>query len=342
MKESFSNICIIGAGSIGTAIGNVLASTNHSPITLITIEKDVKDSINSNHINHKYFPNIILNRNLIATTSNEPMKKAGILFLAIPSVNTVDFIANNKHFIHKNALIINFAKGFGKEHKTITECLEGLVNNPVCSLKGPTFAREIFNGSPTAFTFASKDPTHFKVLSSIFADTNIHLDFSTDVVGTEILSILKNIYAIVLGIVDAHFDSPNLRFLILTKAFDEMKRIHLLLGGKENTIFNYCGYGDFSLTALNDLSRNRTLGLLIGKGFFIENISDKVVLEGKIAVNIFIEQFSNINHADRKFPILYELYKVFNNNYNTSNFVNHILKLIDSRTTANNIHSSKQ
>ena len=110
-----------------------------------------------------------------------------------------------------------------------------------------------------------------------------------------------------------------------------MHRILLLMKGEEKTLFKYCGFGDFSLTALNDLSRNRTLGLLIGKGFFIDNISDKVVLEGKNAVNIFVDKLHNLNKTESDFPILYELFKVFNNNYNISHFVNHLLKKIDSR-----------
>ncbi|MFH1936041.1 MAG: NAD(P)H-dependent glycerol-3-phosphate dehydrogenase, partial [Bacteroidota bacterium] len=155
-------------------------------------------------------------------------------------------------------------------------------------------------------------------------------DFSPDITGVEILSILKNIYAIVLGIVDAQFNSPNLRFLILTKAFREMRRILLHFGGAEETMFNYCGYGDFTLTALNDLSRNRTLGLLIGKGFFTEHVSHELVLEGKTAVNIFYEELSQKLPVDQQFPIIAELYKIFNNSYDISSFVNSILSLKES------------
>ena len=86
----------------------------------------------------------------------------------------------------------------------------------------------------------------------------------------------------------------------------------------------YCGYGDFSLTALNDLSRNRTLGLLIGKGFFTRDISDKVILEGKIAVNVFTEEISRSSGME-DYPIIGELYKVFNNGYDISAFVSRIL-----------------
>ena len=91
-------------------------------------------------------------------------------------------------------------------------------------------------------------------------------------------------------------------------------------------MFKYCGYGDFGLTALNDLSRNRTLGLLIGKGFFVDDISDKVVLEGKIAVNVFCNEISGSNSLNGKFPIISELYKLFNQEYDISKFVSNIIE----------------
>ena len=140
------------------------------------------------------------------------------------------------------------------------------------------------------------------------------------------LSILKNIYAIVVGVVDAQFESPNLKFLVFTKAFKEMRSLLLLFGGSKKTLFNYCGIGDFALTALNDLSRNRTLGLLIGKGFFTDYISEKVVLEGRIATNIFYEELVNLKVDPLEYPILNELYQVFNADYDISEFVGNLLK----------------
>ncbi|HQB47874.1 MAG TPA: hypothetical protein PK785_03310, partial [Bacteroidales bacterium] len=100
----------------------------------------------------------------------------------------------------------------------------------------------------------------------------------------------------------------------------------ILFGGKKKTLFNYCGVGDFALTALNDLSRNRTLGLLIGKGFFTDNISEKVVLEGRIAVNILYNRLLEMGLDTQEFPIIYELYKVFNGTYDISSFVINLLK----------------
>jgi len=317
-------IVIAGAGSIGTALGNTLTKAGHQ-VTLHTIEEHVAESINKEHVNPDYFPNSPLHPELKASVEISVLNEAKLLFLAIPSIITVDFVLQNKDHIADNVLLINLAKGFGCGKMTITACLEKMIGNPLCTMKGPTFAREIMNTNPTAMTFAARDETHFGMIGDLFEETPIFLDFTTDVEGVEYLSILKNIYAIILGIVDANFDSPNLRFLILTRAFDEMRRIMTGLGGNESSMFRYCGYGDFSLTALNDLSRNRTLGLLIGKGFFTRDISDNVVLEGKMAVSTFCEMILE-NSASDEYPLIFELHKIFNNNYDLSSFVGNILK----------------
>lgn len=326
MNQSLLNICIIGSGSIGTALGNVLAKKKMHNVTLLSIEEDVVHSINETRHNQKYFANIKLSKHLKATMDTSILKKADIIFLAIPSIVTVDYVQSLADLIDNNAILLNMAKGFSKEKKTITESLEAFLPNPICSFKGPTFARELIQKLPTGFTVGSKDPSHHGLFREVFTDTPVYIDFTEDVKGVEILSILKNIYAIAAGIVDAHYNSPNLRFLFLTRAFDEMRQILLRSGGKQETMFRYCGFGDFSLTALNDLSRNRTLGLLIGKGFFTDDISDKVLLEGRIAVNVFCDDIASRNNLECNFPIITELFKVFNEKYDVSKFVNKLLK----------------
>ena len=320
-------IVFIGSGAISTAIGNVLAEKEKYNIQLLSIEEDVIGSINKAHVNVKYFPNIRLHPALRATSDLSVLKNAEIIFLGIPSNVTINYLEKNKHSINKDAVLVNLAKGFGKEHRTIPQCTSKIIDNPIISMKGPSFAREIINQMPTAFTIASKKDKYFDTFSEVFGYTNIYLDFTNDVIGTELASILKNIYAIIMGIVDAHFDSPNLRSLVLTNAINEMRYVISKFGGKEDTMFHYCGFGDFSLTALNDMSRNRTLGLLIGKGFFTDYISEKVTLEGKIAVNIFIDEILKKFFIKAKNLMMYELYRVFNEeNYDLANFVNNILK----------------
>lgn len=318
------DIIFIGAGAIATALGNVLARSRKTEIHMITVEGDVAESINRDHLNYKYFPSVPLENNLVASSDFSKLEQRAVVFIAIPSVVTVDFLIDKN--IHPESLLVNLAKGFGSCSLTIIECLEKSLPNPVCSLKGPSFAREIINNQPTSFTVGSARYEDFEVLRSLFSKTNIYLDYSGDVAGVEYLSILKNIYAIAIGVVDAQYDSLNLKFMIFTRAMNEIKFILDCFGGKEDTLFRYCGFGDFGLTALNDLSRNRTLGLLIGKGFFTDNISDKVVLEGRIAVNVFMEKIRNLQADLNRLPIFREIYRVFNqNSYPVNNFVNNIL-----------------
>lgn len=324
-EEKQKTVVILGAGSLGTALGHTLAEKDTLKVILLTIEEGVADSINNQHINQKYFPTIRLNRKLKATLGTYVLRDADMLFLAIPSVAVVDYLLENRQYLNKATVLVNLAKGFGTKNQTITDSLKENFENPVCTLKGPAFARDMISGSPTAFTLASDDPNLREVFDEVFADTSIYFDFTQDVTGVEILSILKNIYAIIVGIVDAHYNSANLRFLFLTRAFNEMRNVLMFFGGQQETLFRFCGYGDFSLTALNDLSRNRTLGLLIGKGFFTEDISSKVVLEGRLAVNIFYDKLHSAGITDEQIPLMMELYKVFNQNYPVQELIRTIL-----------------
>lgn len=330
MKHAVDQITFIGAGSIATALGNILAGKGTHQVLLHSIDPEVVDDINTRGKNNKFFPALTLHPALKATTDHHTLEKAGVIFLAIPSVVLVDYLESIRSFIPEQTILVNLAKGFGKGQKTICQCLTEQFPNPVCTMKGPSFARDIISLLPTAFTLGYEDPPQMNKLAGIFEKSSIFLDFTNDITGVEILSILKNMYAVVMGIVDAQFNSANLRFLVLTKSFREMRKILLHYGGHKKTLFNYCGYGDFTLTALNDLSRNRTLGLLIGKGFFTEHISHELVLEGKTAVNIFYEDLSKSLSVEDQFPIIAELYKIFNQSYTISSFVDSLLSMQES------------
>ena len=326
--KKMQNIVFLGAGSIGTALGNSLAVRSDLNVSLLSIEKDVVETISKSHINQKYFPNIRLNHALNATTDQNILKDADIVFIAIPSVAVVDYMQVIRLLLPEKAILVNLAKGFGCHDQIISQCLAEHLPNPVCALKGPSFAREIVNNSPTSFTLASTDMELCKLLEPLFNETNIFVDTSTDLLGVEILSIIKNIYAILIGIVDAHFNSPNLRFMMFTRAFNEMRKILIHFGGHEETMFHYCGIGDFGLTALNDLSRNRTLGLLIGKGFFNEGIPNKVVLEGRIAMSIILKKLVESEMPETGYHMMLQLDKVFAGNTDIAGFVN---KMINER-----------
>ena len=326
MNATPEKVVIIGAGTIGTAIGNVLSENRKAKVTLHSIEKEIVEGINATGMNMKYFPQLHLHPGLKATTDNKVLGNAELIFLAIPSGVLIDYLRSLKDQINPRAVILNLAKGFGNGHKTIYRCFREEFNNPFCSFKGPSFAREIINRMPTGFTLGCENKKIEKLVVSLFAGTSVSIDITRDIEGVEILSILKNIYAIVIGIVDAFYNSPNLRFLVLTRAFKEMRTVLLHFGGNEDTLFKYCGFGDFTLTALNDLSRNRTLGLLIGKGFFTENVSHELVLEGQVAVTIFYEEISKYRDVETEFPIISGLHKVLYQKTGIPSFVNSLLK----------------
>jgi glycerol-3-phosphate dehydrogenase (NAD(P)+) len=315
----------VGAGSFGTALGNILAINKNNNVTLLARSTEVVDQISKFGLNSKYFPHITLNNLLNATCDTEIITSSDLIFLAIPSNSVLHYIKKTKVHIMEDTIIVNLSKGFGETGNTMVEDLKTIVNNPIVSLKGPTFSMELINNMPSAFTCAA-DKKYFTKVEEVFERTNVHLDFSEDFRGVELLSSLKNIYAIYVGIIDAHFNSANVRFLALTQCFNEMKNLLLFFGGKEETLFKYCGFGDFGLTALNDLSRNRTLGLMIGKGFLSSNADNSVILEGKRSLKILYEKLPN----DRlnEYPIISALYALLCDTDNIENVPEFIKRVI--------------
>lgn len=283
------NIYIIGAGSFGTAIANQFSLNTLNDVFLISRHLEQVEEINVNHTNKKYFPNNKLRKSVQAALISKNLLDANVIFIALPSSAIEMFFEQNKHFFSPKSLIVNLSKGLMMDGRTIVEYIkESLCTNKVATMKGATFASEIMNNNHSLFTLGFNSIDHYNDIKKIVQGTHIHLDYTTDIKGVEFLSILKNIYAILIGFVDAKYNSANTRFMVLTKSFHEIKIILKILGGKDESLFLSCGFGDLTLTSLNDLSRNRTLGLLIGKGFYsdIHGASNNIVLEGVKSVEL--------------------------------------------------------
>jgi glycerol-3-phosphate dehydrogenase (NAD(P)+) len=293
-------IFIIGAGSFGTAVGNQLVNNGNNEVCLLTRGKKQEDEINNFNTNKTYFQNKILDKNLKATSDVKQLLNGDVIFITIPSSQIENEIKQFYDFINNEALIVNLSKGISKNGETIVSSLmKSLRTENVVTMKGPTFASELINFDHSIFTLGFTTKNQYSVIEKIISNTNIHIDCTTDIVGVEILSALKNIYAILIGVVDAKYNSANTRFMILTKAFSEISILLQELGGRKDSLFLSCGYGDLGLTSLNDLSRNRTLGLLIGKGFYESNIEkNSVVLEGLKTLKIIRNSISQ-NIIDR-------------------------------------------
>ncbi|PZP50725.1 MAG: glycerol-3-phosphate dehydrogenase [Pseudopedobacter saltans] len=312
-------IFIAGAGVFGTAMANVIA--NKHEILLYSRSKNIVDDINNNRRNSIYYPNKTLSKKIKATDDITKIDDADILFLCIPSYAILDFVQNAT--IAKHTLIVNGAKGFGKDFKFIFQTIEELLPNKVISLKGPSFASELIYEMPTAFTLASREIKDLATIGSLFRKKIITLDYSDNVLGIELMSIVKNVYAIVIGIVDAMYNSANVRFQVFTKAIKEIKNILEAFDCSADLLFHYAGIGDFGLTSLNDLSRNRTLGLLIGKGFLNAELGNSITLEGLKALDKILTLLSTKSAID--IPIMQNLNLLLKSEITSKDFVNRIV-----------------
>jgi glycerol-3-phosphate cytidylyltransferase len=287
-KHYHMKIVILGGGSFGTALANQLSYNPGNEIVILLRNKESEQEINEKHTNSGYFPKRPLNKAIRATTDYGVIKSADILMLAVPTKSIYEIAHHLSRHLRPETLVVNLAKGILSNGETITEYLKKkLPHEHLITMKGGSFSIEMMNRAPTLFTIGFKKKEQLETLTKAALGTNIFLDYTNDVKGVELLSSIKNIYAIALGNIDARFNSVNARFLILTKAIEEIKIMLRTLGGREQTLFLSCGIGDISLTGLNDLSRNRTLGLLMGKGFFNRSLSNhSVVVEGVNTVNI--------------------------------------------------------
>ena len=314
------NILVLGGGTFGTAIANELSVNTENNVVLYSRNEDKVEEINNCNTNKSCFPNKHLTKFLSATSDKNEIKKADVVFIALPSTVIIENLLVLQSYFKEEVLFVNLSKGLFAEGITVVESIEeklGITN--IVTLKGPSFAVEVMEHADTLLTLGYSHIKQHEIINTIIKNTSLHIDCTTDIKGVEILSVLKNIYALVLGVVDAKYNSPNTRFMILTKAFSEARILLKSVGGSEDTLFLACGFGDFCLTSLNDLSRNRTLGLLIGKGFFSADYkSNSVILEGLNA----IEMFHNLvdEKSNKDLPIFNKLYTFFANQESSLEF----------------------
>ncbi len=312
-----NNIVIAGAGTFGTSVAERLAWNTDNKVILHTIEEDVAKEISSDHRNTKYFPTRFLNQAIGASSSYSVFENADVIMLVIPSKAIVSFSLEMKKHTKKNPLVVNLAKGMSDDGAFITEKIPF---SRTASMKGPSFAIETLNGFPTAFTFGGKREDYEYFKTYIIANTGFSLDYSKDVRAVELASILKNMYAIAIGLVSGRYNSPNVDFLVYTKAVNEMRGLLHLFECDEEAIFRYCGIGDLGLTSLNDLSRNRTFGMLIGKGFSYDEKGGATVIEGKRTIKLIGEKVRKEGKED-EFPLVIALYKLIYENSSLNDYI---------------------
>ncbi len=277
-----SKIAIIGTGTFATSVAHQLSLNKKNKIVLFGRNKEQAFEINEKRTNKKYFNNLILKKRVKASCDYSELIDYKVIIIAVPSGVIVSLDEVFKNHVKKDALIINMSKGLMLDGNTIYQYFKsayGLEN--FVSLKGPSFSSELVNNHPTLLTLGYETYNQSAKIRNMVDGTDLYLDYTTDIDGVEYLSALKNIYAIYIGNIDAKFNSFNTRYFLLTQCYNEIKKLLKHLQCDPNTISLGCGLGDFCLTSLSDLSRNRTLGLMIGKGFYdSETMNKSVVVEG--------------------------------------------------------------
>jgi len=257
-------VSIIGAGSFGTAIAQVI-SWNAEKVYLMARRPEAVDAINRTHENSTYHPGVKLRENIEAVLMDgSVLEQSDYIFLAVPSGNLRSIVRSLNSSL-RNKKIVSCIKGI--EHpglKTMTSIIrEETESRTVFSISGPNFADELIRGMTSGITIGS-DSRHAGELADLLRSPAIILDHSENVEGVEFCGILKNVYAVAMGILDGQITGENHRHSLLTLCFREMNCILNEMGYSE-LHDRFCGFGDFLLTSTTDKSRNRTLGLMLGK-----------------------------------------------------------------------------
>ena len=275
---------IIGAGSLGTALAQIVAQ-NVDEVYLFSRREELAKTINDTNVNNEYYPNTKLEENIIATADINDLNDCKIIFLSIPSSAFRFTLATlNKH-IADDAILVTTAKGIEYPSlKTMGNLIEEYFDENYVALSGPNFASEIILNLATVSNIASKSEENALKVKKVLSTPQFKIKIIPDVIGLEICGIVKNINAIANGICEGMNINENARYGVLTKGFEETKMIIKNIGGDEATASEYCGFGDLVLTSTSSESRNHTLGMLYGQRIIVDEKASGIVFEGKNSI----------------------------------------------------------
>ncbi len=282
-----TRVAAIGAGTWGTALSFSLASLGHS-VSLWAYEKEVVESILASRENRLFLPGIRLPDSIRATNDlAETLEGAEIVLTVMPSHVCRDLYGRMLSHLDPDMVFVSATKGL--EHGTrmrMSEVIREVVGRRfhprLTVLSGPSFALEVARGDPTAVVVASDDRTAAKKVQRAFSSRTLRLYTSADVVGVELGGAVKNVIAIAAGIVEGLQLGHNPTAALITRGLAEMIRLACACGAKRETLAGLAGMGDLVLTCTGDLSRNRKVGIELGRGRKLTEIigSMRMVAEG--------------------------------------------------------------
>ena len=284
MASSSRHIAVLGGGSFGTAICNMVAGNGHHATLWLRNESRARE-INEQHRNSYYLPDLVLDDKVTASTDlPQTVAGADMVFVAVPSKSCRDVAGQLAASVKPGTFIISTTKGIEPEGFLLMSQVlrSALPNNPIGVLSGPNLAKEIVARQLTASVIACEDQQLVSEVQSVLQSGYFRIYASKDVFGVELGGALKNIYAIIAGIATALALGDNTKSMLITRALAEMSRFAVTMGANPMTFLGLSGVGDLIVTCASPLSRNFQVGYAIGEGKTLEQAVDELgqVAEG--------------------------------------------------------------
>jgi len=321
--DTNKKIIVFGAGSWGTTIANLLSEKGFK-VSIWVKEKELTNTINKKHINDIYLKGIRLSKNLISFNEIQEIYDCDILINAIPTQYIKETLSKIKQ-INPKTIIVSLSKGIEiNTFKRPSEILYEIFKKDVYVLSGPNFAIEIAFKKPAATTIAGKDKKIRQFLQKVFSTSYFRVYENDDIVGVEIAGAVKNVIAIAAGMCDALKLGNNAKAALITRGLNEMRKLGRKLGAKDITFLGLSGLGDLILTCNSTISRNYSVGYMLGKGKNINHIikNTRHIAEG-IKTSFALKKLSDKLKIDM--PISLEVYKVIYKNHEPQKTVENLM-----------------
>ena len=307
-------LAIVGAGAWGTALAAHAARLNLA-VSLWAREPEVAEQINLERVNHPFLPDVRLPESLSASTDlSQVLDGQKLVLVVVPSHFMRETAGRMAPILAPGTLVISASKGIEDDTSaTMVQILEEELHLDsgleLGALSGPSFAREVALGLPTALTLAMRSRSLARTVQALLAAPNFRIYTSLDLVGVELGGALKNIYAIAAGICDGFGLGLNARAAMLPRALGEMTRMAVALGANPMTLAGLSGMGDLILTATGELSRNHQVGFRLGGG---EKLAD--ILAGRRDIAEGIRNARSVHGLAQRYqvemPMAREVYRV--------------------------------
>ena len=264
---------LLGGGSWGTTVASVVS--RNAPITLWARDAETVEGINTDRENRKYLPGIKLPSALRATQNLAAVvATADVLVMGVPSHSFRGVLEEAKQHLRPWVPVISLTKGLElSSGLRMTQLIEEILpGHPVGVLTGPNLAREIMSGQAAASVLSMEDEIVVRALQPVFHSGLFRVYTNTDLLGCELGGVLKNIIAIAVGMGDGLGAGDNTRSALMTRGLAEITRLGVAMGGRAETFAGLTGMGDLIATCTSPLSRNRHVGVELGKGRKIDDI----------------------------------------------------------------------